>query len=71
MPHGSNGNSRSAGGAALTSRKTSWVAFDKNEGIVKRQFFSATLSSTPWISEWRVADCRIPAAFQGAVFDPL
>jgi hypothetical protein len=47
------------------------VAFDKNEGIVKRQFFSATLSSTPWISEWRVADCRIPAAFQGAVFDPL
>jgi hypothetical protein len=28
------------------------VPLDKSEGVVKRQFFSAMLSSTAWISEW-------------------
>jgi len=28
------------------------VAFDKNEGVVKRHMFAAMLCSTAWISEW-------------------
>jgi hypothetical protein len=28
------------------------VPLDKNEGVVKRHFFSTMLCSTVWISEW-------------------
>jgi hypothetical protein len=36
------------------------VAFDKSEGVVKRHFFSAMLSSTAWISErWRTEALKL------------
>ena len=36
------------------------MPFDKNEGVVKRQFFSAMLCSTAWISErWRTEALKL------------
>ena len=36
------------------------VPLDKNEGVVKRQFFSAMLCSTAWFSErWRTEALKL------------
>jgi len=36
------------------------VAFDKDEGVVKRHFFTAMLCSTAWISEgWRTEALKL------------
>jgi hypothetical protein len=36
------------------------VAFDKNEGVVKRHLFAAMPSSTAWISErWRTEALKL------------
>jgi hypothetical protein len=36
------------------------VPLDKNEGVVKRHFFSAMLCSTAWISErWRTEALKL------------
>jgi hypothetical protein len=46
--------------ADARSVDTSWVALDKNEGVVKRHFFAAMLSSTARISEsWRTEALKL------------
>jgi len=55
----SGGRVARGGWRILIALRRFWVPFDKSEGVVKTDFFSAMLYSTVWISErWRTEDER-------------